>query len=240
MRNKELYSKWKNMRQRCNNPRNKSYSYYGGKGIKVCEEWNSFEAFQEWAFQNGFKSGLSIDRKDNDKDYCPENCRFVSLDEQQRNKCNNRYVEYNGKTYTLCHLARKLKIGWAALKYGLDHGDTIEEILNRKRGVLRTSKLYEYKGKLYTISQLAREANINTTTLEERMKSGLSVAEAVKKPYGYPVRKYEFKGKQYTMKELAEISGLTIGCINQRLLRGYSVEDALSMSIKTNHKEVSK
>jgi len=72
------------------------------------------------------------------------------------------------------------------------------------------------------------------------MKSGLSVAEAVKKPYGYPVRKYEFKGKQYTMKELAEISGLTIGCINQRLLRGYSVEDALSMSIKTNHKEVSK
>ena len=238
VKNKELYGRWKNMRQRCNNPNKRDYQYYGAKGIKVCDEWNDFKVFQEWAYENGFEPSLTIDRIDGDKDYCPSNCRFITIDEQQRNKCNNRFIEYCGETYTLSQLSRKLNIGVHVLMYGLNHGDTLGEILNRKSGVLRTSKLYEYSGKTFTISQLARMAGINTTTLEERLKMGLSIKDAVEKPFGYIVKKYDYRGKQYSMNELSEISGLTIGCINQRLLRGYSIEEALLPHPKTYKKVV--
>ena len=88
-----LYSVYQGMKKRCYTPSTAGYENYGGKGIKVCEEWkNSFFTFQKWAIDNGYyydtskKRGdkLSIDRIDSDKDYCPENCRFIPLSENAR------------------------------------------------------------------------------------------------------------------------------------------------------------
>ena len=86
-----IYKTWYNMRYRCNSPKDKKYACYGGRGIKVCEEWdNNFEAFFIWAIETGYRRGLQIDRIDTNKGYSPSNCRWATHQDQQRNKRNNR------------------------------------------------------------------------------------------------------------------------------------------------------
>ena len=76
-----LYSIWCGMRQRCNRPTHHAYDLYGGKGVKVCDEWNDYAVFKEWAMANGYADDLSIDRIDPDKGYEPENCRWITPSE---------------------------------------------------------------------------------------------------------------------------------------------------------------
>ena len=86
-----LYSRWKTMKQRCYNPKCKSYKNYGGRGIQVCQEWkNDFLAFYNWAINNGYQKELEIDRKDNDGNYTPENCRFVTRSKNNKNRRKKR------------------------------------------------------------------------------------------------------------------------------------------------------
>lgn len=90
-----LYSTRLNMLDRCNNPKNKTYSYYGGRGIKVCSEWmnkdTGVQSFCEWALNNGYQEGLTIDRIDTNGDYSPDNCRWVTMAKQ----CLNRRTRAN-------------------------------------------------------------------------------------------------------------------------------------------------
>lgn len=86
-----LYNVWKSMKDRCRNPHNKFYKDYGGRGIKVCEEWNSFESFREWAYTAGYDEtalfgACTLDRRDNSQGYEPHNCHWVSLKEQANNR----------------------------------------------------------------------------------------------------------------------------------------------------------
>lgn len=76
-----LYTIWCGMRQRCNNKNRDAYKHYGGKGVRVCEEWEDYEAFRVWAILNGYSDGLSIDRIDSNGVYGPENCRWISISE---------------------------------------------------------------------------------------------------------------------------------------------------------------
>ncbi len=93
-----IYRVWGSMRERCNNPKQCRYSSYGGRGIKVCDEWNDFAKFREWALSAGYAPGLQVDRQDNDKGYSPENCRLVTRHEQQQNRrLPNRHK--TGKRY---------------------------------------------------------------------------------------------------------------------------------------------
>ena len=80
-----LYEKWKAIRRRCNNPNSTQYQWYGGKGIKMCDSWNDFANFYA-DMAPSYQEGLTIDRINNDKDYCPENCRWVTKSENSRNK----------------------------------------------------------------------------------------------------------------------------------------------------------
>ena len=81
MRNKRLYNIWSCMKQRCNNPNHTAAKWYHDKGIEICSEWLDFDVFQEWALKNGYADDLSIDRKDSDKNYCPDNCHWIPLRE---------------------------------------------------------------------------------------------------------------------------------------------------------------
>ena len=100
--NSSLYRRWQHMKDRCYNPNDKRYKNYGRRGIKVCDEWlNSFENFYNWAVNNGYQEGLTIDRIDVDGNYEPSNCRWVTTKEQQFNKRNNKRFFHDGKNLTL-------------------------------------------------------------------------------------------------------------------------------------------
>lgn len=91
-----LYHVWGMIIQRCCNPNNKRFKDYGGRGITCCSEWrNNFLSFQTWAVSNGYKEGLTIERINNDKGYQPDNCKWITRAEQNRNKRNSLMI--NGK-----------------------------------------------------------------------------------------------------------------------------------------------
>jgi len=106
-----LYNVWRGILKRCNNPNNHAYENYGGRGIKICEQWeHSYEKFMKWSFENGYEEGLSIDRIDNDGNYEPSNCRWVTASEQSRNKRDNVLITYKGKTYCMTDWAKIIGI----------------------------------------------------------------------------------------------------------------------------------
>lgn len=92
----KLYWVWSTMIQRCENRNNKRYPEWGGRGICVCDEWHDFSVFRDWAMANGYREGLSLDRVDNDGNYCPENCRWATIQEQNNNKRNNKKNKNEG------------------------------------------------------------------------------------------------------------------------------------------------
>ena len=110
-----LYRTWKQMRIRCYCKTNPTYKYYGGRGITICDEWNDFATFHVWALSHGYTDVLSIDRVDNDGDYCPENCRWVPMKEQFKNTRNCKHYEHGGEKRTHNEWARLLGINPSSL-----------------------------------------------------------------------------------------------------------------------------
>lgn len=134
MSHSRLYQIWNSMKQRCENPNAISYPRYGGKGITVCEEWKkSFIAFRDWALSHGYADNLTIDRKSNSGNYCPENCRWVTNKEQQNNTSYNRLYTYNGETFNIMQWAEKMGMHPNMLYKRLLRGWSIEKALTTKK-----------------------------------------------------------------------------------------------------------
>ena len=115
-----LDEKLHGMKQRCYNPNHKQFKYWGGKGIKVCDEWlNDSYAFTKWALANGYKLGDTIDRIDVNGDYCPENCRFTDMKTQQNNKTSNVWYTVDGVKKTISQWADFLNIANGTLYHAL-------------------------------------------------------------------------------------------------------------------------
>lgn len=96
-----LYRVWQQIRWRCTNPKNMGFKFYGARGIGVYPDWLVFTTFHKWALEHGYKPGLTIERIDNNGDYCPSNCTFVTRAAQARNRRNNLLLTAFGETKTL-------------------------------------------------------------------------------------------------------------------------------------------
>lgn len=124
-----LYNIWNDMNRRCTNPNRKGAKDYVNKGIKVCEDWKDFSNFNKWALENGYSDELTIERKDNSKGYNPENCIWISKEEQSKNRTTNHYITFNNETKTLTDWAKKMNINRTTLTSRLKRGWSIEKAL---------------------------------------------------------------------------------------------------------------
>lgn len=123
------YSSWMAMKRRCENEKNSDYPYYGGRGIKVCERWQSFDSFLTDMGER--PAGMTIDRIDTKGDYEPCNCRWATRKEQSRNKRNNVVLTFHGETKTLPEWADHLKISIKTLRSRLFESKwTVEKVLS--------------------------------------------------------------------------------------------------------------
>lgn len=105
-----LHNIWKGMRKRCNTTSSQDYCNYGGRGIRVCAEWDDFVAFRSWAIENGYADNMTIERKDNNQNYCPDNCTWIPNEKQSLNTRSVIEVSYGGKTMPVGRWADELGI----------------------------------------------------------------------------------------------------------------------------------
>lgn len=133
-RGTRLYRIWAHMKDRCKNPNNDSYKYYGGSGIKVCQEWDEFKNFEAWAVANGYSDDLTIDRINVHGDYEPSNCRWADMLTQQNNRRNARKLTYNGETHSISEWARIRQMPYRTIHRRLELGFSVAGALGYKIG----------------------------------------------------------------------------------------------------------
>lgn len=132
-----LYNVWADMKQRCYDKNDPDYKKYGAKGIAVCDEWQEYIPFRDWALANGYDSEAprgktTIDRIDGSGDYSPENCRWVDYFIQNRNRKNSLLATMNGETKTISEWADQYGINRWTLRYRIvKMGLSIEEAIAR-------------------------------------------------------------------------------------------------------------
>lgn len=133
-----LYRVWKGIHSRCNNPNMPKYARYGGRGIRVCGEWDEYLPFKKWALENGYADNLCIDRINNDGNYEPSNCRWVTSKQNSNNTSRVHLFTVNGETHTLSEWSDISGIPartiWARIHYGVEP----ERVLNK--GDLRSGR----------------------------------------------------------------------------------------------------
>lgn len=135
-----LYHIWQAMKWRCSCNTEPTFHTYKGKGITVCDEWQNFSTFAQWANENGYEDSLTIDRINVNLGYCPENCRWATYKEQANNKSVNREFSYMGETHTVSEWCEILNINYTTLMQRLNRGWSIERAVTqpiRKSGKQR-------------------------------------------------------------------------------------------------------
>lgn len=147
MTNTRIYRIYHKMYLRCYSKDNPAYHNYGGRGITICQEWlgeHGFENFADWSMKNGYADNLSIDRKDNEKGYSPDNCRWATAKEQANNTRSTVFLTYKGETKSASEWSEITGIRQDTLTYRKRHGWTDEECieipLNKIKGKYRKKK----------------------------------------------------------------------------------------------------
>ena len=142
-----LFRTWSNAKSRCCDKNSTPFMDYGGRGITICEEWlNDFQAFYDWAMENGYKEGLTLDRIDNNKGYSPENCRWTTIKEQSNNRRSNKHLEFRGESKTISQWADTMGIDKETIYKRLKNGWEVEKALTTPTRPYKTKKHLHKKG----------------------------------------------------------------------------------------------
>lgn len=174
MTNTILYSKYCGMKERCYNKNYSHYERYGGRGIKMCEEWkNSFESFRDWAYKNGYDESKkwyeqSLDRIDNNGNYEPNNCRWADQKTQGRNKENSVFLNYNGEKINLSEFAERFNISYASfITRNLKRGKKLEEIVEEWNMAYNTPSDY------VRMEEACKIYNVCPITMRKMIRKGI-------------------------------------------------------------------
>ncbi|MDD5064951.1 MAG: hypothetical protein PHQ35_09390 [Phycisphaerae bacterium] len=162
-----LHRIWCGMRQRCFNANSKDFKNYGGRGVTICEAWERFASFREWALNNNYKENLTIERKNVNGNYEPSNCEWITNLEQANNKRCNIFITHNGETKTLAQWAEFLGVDGTVLKRRINNGYPLEKALSNQR--FYTYHQLEFNGKKQTMKEWSRELGISYVALKARI-----------------------------------------------------------------------
>lgn len=170
-----LYGVWKGMLQRCNDPGCENYQYYGARGIRVL--WKDFVEFER-DMASTYQAGLTIGRKNNDGDYCKDNCKWETRREQNRNYRRNRILELNGERLPMIEWSERLGFHPSVIQMRLSKGWSVEQALTTPSKKFK--RMLEFEGALYSMTELARMANLSVGAFWNRIHLGWPVEKAVK------------------------------------------------------------
>ena len=184
---KRLRRIYYNIKQRCYNPKFPKFNDYGGRDISVCDEWkNNIDSFIKWALENGYKDEFSIDRINNDGNYCPENCRWADNETQANNKRTNHYIIYKGKKYTVTTFCKAFNLNRDIINQRINrYGYTNPELLLKKSltGYKQRTIFATINGERKSIVEWCEQLNLNYSSVYNRIHSyGFTPEEAITKP----------------------------------------------------------
>lgn len=183
-----LYSIHSGMKSRCYNKNDPSYYLYGGKGVKICDEWLGEYGvlnFYNWSVENGYDDKLSIDRIDSDGDYSPDNCRWVNRIIQNNNTKRNHRITWNGETHTVAEWARILPINvsYGTLISRIQKGWSVERAFTEpNHGTENPGHLITINGETHNKQDWCAKTGISVSAFERRVNEGMSVEEALLMP----------------------------------------------------------
>lgn len=228
------YRTWRAMKSRCNNPNNKRYATYGGRGIAV-----EFKSFDEFFSEVGPRPSPkhTIDRIDNDGNYAKGNVKWSTSLEQCRNRRNTATFTWNGKTQTLSQWAKDLAIPYKVLSSRIyRHKWTLDKVFSTPAVPRNEVRMITWNGKTQTITEWAAEVGICRETLEARLnKPYWTVEEALTKPV-LEDETITWKGKTLTYLGWEKETGIHHATIQSRVKReGWTPEEALTIPVDREH-----
>lgn len=238
-----MYSIWKHMRNRCNNPNADNYQHYGARGIKVCDEWNnSAKAFIEWALSHGYADNLTIDRIDVNGNYEPENCQWITLERQQqihRNRLNEYTID--GKTQCLAAWCRDYNQDYGTVVHRLKQGMSIEEALNKETKDTKYS--ITINGRTQSLREWCDEYHITGQSVRMRIKNeGMSIEQAITTPIDKHRNQYRMitiNGETKCLQAWCEHFGRSPSAVLSNCRRrGISIEEELTHGKEIDRKNV--
>ena len=168
-----LYTIWRGMKARCDNPNEAAYSNYGGRGIHVCDEWrDDFLSFSNWAKNNGYQEHLTIDRIDVNGNYCPDNCRWATRKQQENNKRNNVYITIGDKTQSLAEWCEETGINYQTAHTRIRQGWEHSEAVLKKSGRFNAKSAIwlTHNGETKPLPEFAKEYGLKADTLRSRIQ----------------------------------------------------------------------
>jgi hypothetical protein len=177
-----IYDIWSAIKKRCYKAENKSYKYYGGRGIKMCDEWLlSFENFYDWSLDKRYKEGLSIERKDVNGNYEPSNCEWIPKNEQAKNQRSNHNITIKGVTNTISEWSRISGVSRLTIHSRISRGYKGEELLQPPIQNKKETEYFTYNNREMTLRQIGELVGCTKNALRKHVNSGLTLEQSVEK-----------------------------------------------------------